>query len=264
METNDIFSFTKKKSVIGITFTHNEKELVPFVMDYWKELGVDNLIVFDNMSNDGTVELLKEYPFVEVREYDTDGQFDEFFLTQLRNSVWKDYSSDWVIVTDFDEVPYYRGEIRFSDWLESREESIIHTRQFNVVREDLPEHYGMLLHKVEGSRFNHQGYRMDKCHTFNQNKIQDMYYELGMHNCHPKGNVKFLEYPEEFIFFHLRYLGEDYTVRKCQSRYDRLDEQTKERKAINFHYKKTIDDYKGELNNLGKIYSTLYEAERYL
>ena len=61
----------------GVTCVFNEEKLVPFVMDYMVRWGYDRFVIYDNGSNDKTVELLKAYPFIEVRNFDTENVFDE-------------------------------------------------------------------------------------------------------------------------------------------------------------------------------------------
>ena len=95
----------------GVTTTYNNEKIVPYVMKYLSELDYDKLIVLDNGSTDKTVEMLKEYPFVEVREWLTD-----IFNETERMNVMADTLSEmacqsrddvtWGTMNDFDEVFY--------------------------------------------------------------------------------------------------------------------------------------------------------------
>lgn len=143
--------------VHGHLVCRNEVKLVPFVMDYWKRLGVDKLFVWDNGSTDGTIEALKEYDFVEVVPFETNGGYvDEFRITQMRNTGWKLKSkgvADWVIVSDFDEVPYFYGD-NFKEWLKSLDASNINrvkTKMHQLMRQDFPEYKEGLMHEYEGT-----------------------------------------------------------------------------------------------------------------
>lgn len=235
--------------IIGITFTYNEELLVPFVMDYWQKLDVDKLIVYDNMSTDHTVSLLKQYPFVEVRKYDTGGVFDEIILTNLRNACWKIEDADWIILTDFDEVPFYTPETgSLRDYLENQPGTYIKTIQYDIIRENLPIYENLklenlLLHQFKGNLFRDPGDRYRKVHTFNKNKITDMRWAVGCHSCFPLGTPVLNDTPQELVYFHLRYLGEDYVKALCKRRYDRLPDRDKYSMGLNFHYKATLEEY---------------------
>ena len=61
--------------IAGVTLCFNESNMIKYVMPYWDRIKPDKLIVYDNMSTDNTVELLKQYPYVEVRTFDTGGKF---------------------------------------------------------------------------------------------------------------------------------------------------------------------------------------------
>lgn len=253
METNRI-------KIIGFTFTHNEERIVPSVMQYWERLGVDKLIVFDNLSTDNTVKMLRKYPFVEVAKFDTDGHFNEMYLTWLRNNVWKDISGvDWVIIADFDEVPYCETDVR--EYLDEYDANIIRTHQYNIIREDFPKE-GELVHLQEGNRFNSQGIRMEKIHTFKPSELKEINYELGMHYTHPlpkEGfDIRYTEYPQKLYFFHLKYLGKEYALDRAKDRDDRVSIENK-RAMINIHYHKMIENYDSEIAALGKIYDSLKE-----
>lgn len=236
-----------KCNVIGITFTNNEETIVPYVMEYWKKIGVDKLVVYDNESEDNTVSLLKQYPFVEIKSWSTNGVFDEIALTQKRNNVWKTEEADWVILTDFDEVPYCETDLK--RFLNSIDATIIKTHQYDVIREDLPAFDNFLLHQLEGNLFRKEGTAYDKNHTFNLKMIKEMNYSLGCHSIMPVGEVNVLEYPRKFYFFHLRYLGKDFVIDRCKSRNDRLDKEQK-KVRINYHYEKQMEDYEAAIARL--------------
>jgi hypothetical protein len=51
-------------------------DILPFVLDYWKRLPITKAVVFDNGSTDGSVEYLKQYDWIEVRYFKTEGQND--------------------------------------------------------------------------------------------------------------------------------------------------------------------------------------------
>ena len=79
--------------IAGVTLCFNESNMVKYVMPYWERIGIDKLIVYDNMSTDDTVKLLQQYPFVEVRTFDTNGKFDDF-----ENKYYEDFDEE-----DYDE-----------------------------------------------------------------------------------------------------------------------------------------------------------------
>ena len=112
-------------TLIGFTCVYNEEEYVPFVMPYVEALGYDKFIVFDNGSTDRTVELLKEYPFVEIRHYETNGEFDDNAKRDIQWSAFiecKKLSALDIVVmtwTDFDEVLLWHGDVNIKKQLET-------------------------------------------------------------------------------------------------------------------------------------------------
>ena len=95
--------------IAGVTVCFNESKMVKYVMPYWERIGIDKLIVYDNMSTDNTVELLKQYPFVEVRTFDTGGKFNDPMNSKLKKDTaqeLRDAGYDWIYHGDFDEVIY--------------------------------------------------------------------------------------------------------------------------------------------------------------
>lgn len=257
--------------VHGHLLCRNEIELVPFVMDYWKRLGVDRLFVWDNGSTDGTIEALKAYDFVTIIPFASEGGYnDEYLLTTVRNLGWKRMSkdvADWVIVSDFDEVPYFIGRNdkkdpsfkvsnyedfpdfdgeTFRDWLEFLDDekvSIVRTRMHQLIRKDFPEYKPELMHTYEGGRYYDENHRFDKTLLFNCKKVEETNYQLGAHDAQFIARGLFMEYPSEYCMFHLKYLGEDYVINKSKRLYDNLRPDIKEGNVIDSHYLKLIEDY---------------------
>lgn len=114
----------------GYTCSYNCAYLIPYVMPYVERLGYDKFVVYDNMSNDNTVELLSKYPFVEVRKYDTNGIFDEVARNNLHvdsindcYNIYEETGEDiWTTWTDFDEVIWPNIMIDFKCYLNTMKE----------------------------------------------------------------------------------------------------------------------------------------------
>jgi len=100
--------------LIGMTLTYNESKMIPYVMPYYERLGFDKLYVYDNESTDNTVELLKQYPFIEIRTFKTKGKNNRI-QSELKTQFIKKYQNQkdtWLYISDFDEVIYYDGNFR--------------------------------------------------------------------------------------------------------------------------------------------------------
>lgn len=88
------------------TLCWNEMDILPFVIDYWKHLGITKAIVYDNGSTDGSVEFLSKYDWIEVRHFETKGMNDNK-QKDIKNNCWKETKGkdiDFVIVCDMDEI----------------------------------------------------------------------------------------------------------------------------------------------------------------
>lgn len=70
---------------------------------------VDRIVVYDNQSDDGSLEILKSAAKVEVRSFDTGGEHHEGKMDDIRREVWRESrgQADFVIVCDADEFLYH-------------------------------------------------------------------------------------------------------------------------------------------------------------
>ena len=108
----------------------NEMDNIPFVVDYWKRFA-ERVIVYDNGSDDGSVEYLSQYPWIEVRQFKTNG-FDDTANMNIKNSCWKESIgiADFVVVSDLDEClysPILESEL---DYMKANDITICGPRQY--------------------------------------------------------------------------------------------------------------------------------------
>ena len=87
------------------TLCWNEADMLEFFFrnyDPW----VDRYIIFDDGSTDGSIEILKARPRVEVRRWHRKYS-DSYLISQVEwlNEVWKESRgcADWVVMVDMDE-----------------------------------------------------------------------------------------------------------------------------------------------------------------
>ena len=95
-----------KYKIYAYVVCWNEMNNIPFVVDYWKRFA-ERVIVYDNGSDDGSVEYLSQYPWIEVRQFKTNG-FDDTANMNIKNRCWKESIgiADFVVVSDLDECLY--------------------------------------------------------------------------------------------------------------------------------------------------------------
>ena len=58
----------KDFNIVWYVLCWNEMPILPFMIDYWKQIA-RKVIVIDNNSTDGTLDYLKAFDWIEVRPY---------------------------------------------------------------------------------------------------------------------------------------------------------------------------------------------------
>ena len=220
----------------------NEMDNIPFVVDYWKRFA-ERVIVYDNGSDDGSVEYLSQYPWIEVRQFKTNG-FDDTANMNIKNSCWKESIgiADFVVVSDLDECLYSPVLESEFDYMKANDITICGPRQYALQGDYYPGYQSdKLLHeiitRVRFQKSNHSTWcdTSGKLMLFDPNKIKETNYGPGCHMANPTGTVKLYDRDKIFCIHINRGFGADYNIKRSRILQERNSPENK-RKGYAVHY----------------------------
>ena len=149
-------------------------DILPFVIDYWKKLPIEKAVVYDNGSTDGSIEYLKQFDWIEVRHFDTEGMNDAV-QRDIKNSCWKESigKCDFVIVCDMDEVLYSNDMEQELQHMKDNGYTICTPKWYDFISEERPTYTkGKLLHEIRERAYKGNS----KAILFNPNEIKEIIY----------------------------------------------------------------------------------------
>jgi hypothetical protein len=211
-------------------------KILPFVEDYWKRFA-RHVYVYDNGSDDGTIEFLSGFDWITVEHYETGGQLDDLAYLRIKNNEWKGSDADWVVVCDVDECVY--SEDLFTELQKVTDEgcTLIKPNWVEAVSTKVPEYTeGKLLHEIVDGGILNEG---SKTLMFRPKDISEIRYEAGCHECRPIGKVKQCR---ALNIVHCKNLGVDYVMDRFKSYCDRMCENNK-KYGYGFHYFTKREEY---------------------
>ena len=227
------------------TLCWNEMDILPFVIDYWKRIPVTKAIVYDNGSTDGSVEYLKQFDWITVEHYDSDGM-DDSILRDIKNTKWKQSrgKADWVIVCDMDEIVYSKDFVNVLEEASSNGYTAIDSKWYWFCEDSLPEYKddGLLLHQKCTKFYINPGKHL----IFNPNEVTDINYSVGAHTARPTGNFKPYESERVAVFHTNKGFGIEYKIDRYRKMNERLSEiDRRNRWSIHYGFSRQvlIDDY---------------------
>jgi len=207
------------------TLCWNEIDMLGFFFRHY-EPWVDRFVVYDNGSDDGSVELLKSHPKVELRRFErTHPDFFGLSLKEFHNHVWKESrgKADWVVITALDEHLYYpHGCVKnYLTHCKHQNITLIPAIGFQMVSETFPSAGLNLCQSLtKGAPFP----TWNKLGIFNPNAIDETHYSAGRHRAKPEGRLK-LPKRDELRLLHYKYLDFDRTFQRYKSRASGLGKQ---------------------------------------
>lgn len=218
--------------LVGVTLTYNEAALVPYVMPYIEKLGYDRFVVYDNESTDNTVELLKQYPFVEIRSFHTDKMDNYQHIKNMLEIYQEEFKISygkgepvWMTMGDFDEVFYFThwktmytiNKEPFKFYLNNLSElgyNVCTEEIVDLISENMPvlkDSHDLVHNHIDKFNYGHP-FEWNKPVLFRVDNLEALSFFGGMHY----GKFRFEGqkitpfYGTKYLFrFHLKYIGKD-------------------------------------------------------
>lgn len=231
---------------------YNEAPFVKNFLIAYKD--AEKIIIYDNMSTDNSVELLKQDERVEIVPYDSQGQIRDDLYLEIKNNCWKEArgKADWVIVIDFDEI-FCRARkiedvISFDLDLTKAFEAgfnIIKPYGYNMVSLEAPLYADG--HPYEYSQRGVYHDPAQKMCCFRPDQLSEIRFQAGCHNADPLDmnggieNIRILM-DEDFKLLHYKFWNlEHYMVRMADYQ-KRMSEQNKKH-GWGFHYMLSLAEH---------------------
>lgn len=204
----------------------NERYMAPYFLRHYETIA-DRIFVWDDDSDDGTVEILKRSKITQVFRKDWGGM-DDARSSQLYSEAYRTMSrgvADWVIVASTDEFHVHKNLHAVLSETSKNSEFVL-SRGWNMLSKTAPETDGQLYDVVRKGipdlMYNRIIFRPSSevtvgigCHS----------YSVDGQQIH-RGDDRYRSTPVNML--HMRYLGEDYITQRHQSLWDRTTAHNRE------------------------------------
>lgn len=214
----------------------NEITVLPFVLQYWKRF-VRHAYVYDNGSDDGTLEYLSKFDWITVKNFKTDG-FNDDVNMNIKNNCWIGSDADYVVVCDLDECLYATDMERFFSWMDNSNIAVYSPQWVECYSYDFPTYNEeKLCHELIGGGVSRNESYLHKSIVFNPRIVSKMNYSVGCHHCRPVGNggeIKKCGGTEAYLV-HLKHIGFEYVCNRFEALKNRLSDYNK-KNGYGSHY----------------------------
>ncbi len=205
----------------------NEAAVLPFFFRHY-DPWVERYVMYDDGSQDGTLDMLANHPRVEVRRFPRSIS-DSFVMSArvLHDTMWKESrgKADWVIITAIDEHLYHDDFGAYLAHCMKTGVTAIPALGFEMTNLEFPGFDELLC---ESRTLGAPHSAMSKLSLFNPDAVQETRYGLGRHWALPTGRIK---YPSEdrLLLLHYKYLGLPYLIRRNKTLSEGLGARDKKR-----------------------------------
>ncbi|MCU0890014.1 MAG: glycosyltransferase family 2 protein [Rubritepida sp.] len=197
------------------TLSWNEEAQLAFFFRHY-DPWVSRYVFYDDGSTDGTLDLLRRHPRVEIRRFERvdPGSFVKS-QQKLQNRVWKESrgAADWVVITAVDEHLHRPG---FIPWLEAQDAAgvtAIPALGYQMVDPEFPPEGAKLCEaRTRGAPY----WLMSKLSLFKPDALLHTRFGVGRHRARPEGQVIYPD-RDELLLLHYKYVGLEYVQRRQAS-----------------------------------------------
>jgi hypothetical protein len=203
------------------TSMRNESYMAPFFLRHYEKF-CDKIFVWDDESTDGTLELLKAHPKVEILPLEIHG-IDDAYNQKIRSETYRKLSrgiADWVMIVDCDEFHYFDpmpAWDRILLTLERQGAQAIYSEGWQMISEDFParattEHlYDKIKEGVQDPMYDRLIFKPELNITVG----------IGHHSYSiPNGALQ--ARTASIKLLHFKYMGEEYMRKRNAKAYKRL------------------------------------------
>jgi hypothetical protein len=187
----------------------NELRMLPFFLRHYLPF-VDRIFLFDDGSDDGSLEYLRGYPQVVVERVPSgpDSFIDREQL--LYNTCWKRSRgrADWVITPNIDEHLYHSDLFAYLEACRDRGVTAIPALGYQMISESFPRSNECLCDSIQ---YGMPWRQMNKLLVFDPHAIEETNFSVGIHKASPVGRVVYPD-QDELLLLHYKYLGLDYLL----------------------------------------------------
>lgn len=181
--------------------------MLPFFFRHY-DSWVSRYIIYDDGSQDKTVEILRSHPRVELRSLpplkDSESRIES--NRQFQNEVWKESrnQADWVIVTDLDEHLYHRRIHSYLKRCLDAGITVIPAMGFELISDErFPGNSDRRLFELFSVGAPSGLY--SKANIFNPSEIAESNFTVGRHEAKFQGRVT-LPNSLELLLLHFHYI----------------------------------------------------------
>ncbi|MCB9398800.1 MAG: glycosyltransferase family 2 protein [Acidobacteria bacterium] len=186
----------------------DEEEILQHNLDYHLSRGVDFIVAMDNLSQDGTADILKFYEKKGVLKsiFQASDDYDQaVWVTEMTHLAIQDYGADWVIHTDADEFWWPNSQQSLKaifDHIDSNIDGLIVQRHNFLLNpdlaQDLPFYDRMTHRQVASTNLLGRPLPPKVCHK----GISGIKLNQGNHDFSVPGREKHVCFTQELCIFH--------------------------------------------------------------
>lgn len=220
------------------TLAYNEELQLPQLINHYRSKFPDcQIVVYDNMSTDNTVNIAKNNNCTVI-SYDTNNQIVDSKYLEIKNNCWKTATTDWVLICDVDELVNISQEDLIEE--DRKNTSIVRFRGFNMVNMEDNTDVASIKYGVRCAPY-------DKYYLFNKKFIQEINYTPGSHTANPVGIISYST--KIYDAYHFNFVNLQLSIDKYKQYASRLSPENIEKKWGS-HYFFTKEQIKEEFNSL--------------